>query len=509
MIKKGLKTIPPTNSKGFLKGLVENKNTQMKIIKITVLISILVFMGLNSMAQESLLHNIKNSDGSKVNIILVMADDLGWGDVGFNGNEKIITPNLDNMSESGVKFTNFYAAAPLCSPTRASCLTGRAPFRQGIFAAHTGAMRCAEKTIAEVLKNKGYATGFFGKWHLGWVEPDNIESRGNYSPPWHHGFEETFATKSAVPTWNPTKVPEGWTGFGSKSEAIAGDTWGGSVYIHNGEKVTENLDGDDSRIIMDRAIPFIKESLAKDKPFFATIWFHTPHEPVVAGPEYLAKYPGLPEGQQHYYGAITAMDEQIGRLREFLIAQGISENTVIFFCSDNGPADPLAEKGIASAGPYTGHKHQMWEGGLRVPSLIEWPGHIEKGKVIDFQANTSDYFPTILDLLDIPLSNKVPIDGISLVPVLNGESAKRSSSMAFGFQRLYQNTELYALIKDQYKICIPEKGGEMMLFDLEADPQEKHNLATEKPELFKKMCADLEEIKKSWTYSLEGGDYVW
>ncbi len=447
----------------------------------------------------------KNVDQQKTNVILLMADDLGWGDVGFNGNKKIITPHLDAMSEVGVRFTDFYAAAPLCSPTRASCLTGRSPFRQGIFAAHTSAMRHSEKTIAEVLKKEGYQTGFFGKWHLGWVESEKVELRGYYSPPWQHGYDETFATKSAVPTWNPTKTPANWKGFGSREDGL----WGGSIYVHNGKSVSENLEGDDSRIIMDRAIPFIEKSVNEKKPFFATIWFHAPHEPVVAGPEYLAKYPNLPQDQKHLYGCITAMDEQIGRLRDFLKEQGVEENTVIFFCSDNGPSDPQAKAGIASAGPYRGHKHQMWEGGLRVPSLIFWPEHITGGQVTNFQANTNDYFPTILDMLEIPVSNKIPLDGVSLVPILNGETKSRTESMAFGYKRIYKKTDLYALIDGKYKICIPDKGKEMMLFNLEKDPTESHDLSSEMPELFERMKATLEETKASWTDSREGKDYQW
>ncbi|GAA3619297.1 sulfatase-like hydrolase/transferase [Flavivirga jejuensis] len=445
------------------------------------------------------------SKNTEPNIILIMADDLGYGDVGFNGNKNVITPSLDKMSKEGITFTNFYAAAPLCSPTRASVLTGRSPFRQGIFAAHTGGMRPAEKTIAEVLKKEGYKTGFFGKWHLGWIEPDKVESRGMYSPPWHHGYDETFATKSAVPTWDPTKTPKGWTSFGAKDDG----SWGGSIYVQNGKPVTTNLEGDDSRIIMDRAIPFIEESISKETPFFATIWFHTPHEPVVAGPEYLAKYPKLSEGKKHLYGAITAMDEQIGRLNQFLKDKNIEENTIIFFCSDNGPSDPLAKKGIASAGPFRGHKHQMWEGGLRVPSLISWPGHIKEGVASNLQTSTNDYFPTILDLLNIKPNKKIPIDGVSLKPLINGGSVIADNPLAFGYQRLYKNTELYAFVSGQYKICIPEVGKEMMLFDLKNDPGETHNLASEKPELLKTMMAELEKVKTSWKASREGQDYRW
>ncbi|MCL5128709.1 sulfatase-like hydrolase/transferase [Algibacter sp. L4_22] len=435
-----------------------------------------------------------------------MADDLGYGDVGFNGNDKVITPYLDKMSKDGIKFTRFYAAAPLCSPTRASVLTGRSPFRQGVFAAHTGGMRPAETTIAEVLKKVDYSTGFFGKWHLGWVEPDKVESRGMYSPPWHHGYDETFATKSAVPTWDPTKTPERWNSWGSMDDG----SWGGSIYVQNGKPVTENLDGDDSRIIMDRAIPFIEKSILDEKPFFATIWFHTPHEPVVAGPEYLAKYPDLPIGQKHYYGAITAMDEQIGRLNDFLKKHKVDDNTIIFFCSDNGPADPLTKKGIASAGPFRGHKHQMWEGGLRVPSLVVWPEHIKADQVSNYQSSTVDYLPTILDILNISPNKKIPLDGVSLKSVvLNSNFEERTVPIASGYQRLYNGTELYAYISGDYKICIPNKGKEMMLFNLKKDPGETHDLAAKKPELLKTMMTGLEEVKESWRLSREGKDYKW
>ncbi|WP_406682893.1 sulfatase-like hydrolase/transferase [Seonamhaeicola sp. MEBiC1930] len=459
----------------------------------------LSFIFFNSNAQESGVVN-------QPNIILIMADDLGYGDVGFNGNKEVITPQLDDMATNGVTFTNFYAAAPLCSPTRASVLTGRAPFRQGIFAAHTEGMRPAEKTIPELIKKKGYSTGFFGKWHLGWVEPDKVESRGKYSPPWHHGFDETFATKSAVPTWNPTKTPKGWTSWGAQEDG----SWGGSVYVQNGKQVTNNLEGDDSRIIMDRAIPFIEQSINNKTPFFATIWFHSPHEPVVAGPDYLAKYPNLTKGKQHYYGCITAMDDQIGRLRNFLKQHNVIDNTIIFFCSDNGPADPQVRKGNASAGPYRGHKHQMWEGGLRVPSFVFWPGQIKSGVVSDYQSSTNDYLPTILDIVGLSPSKKIPLDGLSLKPViLNNKTSFRPVPIASGYQRLYRGTELYALIMGQYKICIPEKGNDMMLFDLKNDPGETMNLASEKPELLITLQDELEKVKNSWKDSREGKDYQW
>ena len=261
--------------------------------------------------------------------------------------------------------------------------------------------------------------------------------------------------------------------------------------------------------MMDRAIPFIEKAIEADKPFLANIWFHAPHEPIVAGPDYLAMYPDLVEEQKHMYGCITAMDEQIGRLRAFLKEKGVENNTVIFFCSDNGPADPQARRGIASAGPFRGHKHQLWEGGIRVPSIMLWPGQLKGGQICSFQSGTVDYLPTVLDLLHLkPITNR-PLDGISLLPALKGEMTERPVPMAFGYQRLYKDTELFAYIDGQYKICIPDVGDTMMLFDLDSDPGETRDLAISNPELLKEMEQQLERIKESWKNSREGKDYQW
>ncbi len=452
-----------------------------------------------------------NETKSPPNIIMIMADDLGWGDVGFNGNDVVMTPHLDKMCNGGINFTQFYAAAPLCSPSRAACLTGRNPFRQGIYAAHTGALRYAEKTMPELLGKEGYKTGFFGKWHLGWIEAEQVESRGHFSPPRQHGFDESFATKSAVPTWNPTKTPAGWKGFGAikdKEGNVIDENWGGSRYLHNGEVVTDNLDGDDSRVIMDRAIPFIEKSIKAGKPFLANIWFHTPHEPVVAGPEYLAMYPGIKEEQQHLYGCITAMDEQIGRLISFLEENDVLENTVIFFTSDNGPSGPITRKGIASAGPFKGNKHEIWEGGIRVPSLMYWKGTI-KGGVCKATTGGVDYLPTVLDIVGASQVKKIPIDGESLLPIISGEMAERSQAMAFGFKRLYKDIEMYAFIDGEYKLAIPKMGEEVFLYNIEKDSVELNNLVESQPEIKDKMMQQLSKTIVSWQDSDDGKDYTW
>lgn len=439
------------------------------------------------------------------NVIMIMSDDQGWGDVGFNGNTNINTPNLDAMAANGVRFDRFYAAAPLCSPTRGSCLTGRYPFRFGILAAHTAGMRVGEITVAEMLKDQDYRTGFFGKWHMGWVKPEDAGSRGFSSPPDLHGFDEYFATTSAVPTWNPTVTPDGWNSWGAKP----GDPWkGGAPYVQDGKEVTENMQGDDSRIIMDRVIPFVEAN--RDQPFFATVWFHAPHEPVVAGEEYRKPYAKFGKSRQNLYGCITAMDEQIGRLRQKLRELEIEESTVLFFCSDNGPSDQATKKGIASAGPFKGHKHTMYEGGLLVPGCAEWPGTIPAGSATSTRCATVDFFPTIANIVGYQLSknNQQPIDGIDLMPVIMGEVPERSADLFFGFRRLHEGIDGQAIISGDWKLLREAKrGGAVRLYNLKQDPFEQADLFRDEPQQVQQLQQKLLEFDSSCQLSRDGADY--
>ncbi len=448
--------------------------------------------------------------GDKVqpNIILLMADDLGWGDVGYNGNREIMTPNIDQMSKDGIRFTRYYTAAPLCSPTRGSILTGRHPFRFGVLAAHTAGLRQGEVTLPEICKKNGYTTGFFGKWHLGWVQPEDVSNRGFYSPPWQHGFDETFATRSAVPLWNPTITPGNFGSWGAKP----GEHWNGSVYVHNGKEETDNLEGDDSRIIMDRVIPFISKTVETGKPFFACVWFHAPHEPVVAGPRYLKMYEGLePEMKRHYFGCITAMDEQIGRLRKELKEMGLEKNTMIWFCSDNGPADPMVEIGVGSAGMFKGHKHMVYEGGIRVPSLLVWPGTIPPDRKVETRMCSYDYLPTIVDLanLDFKPKKNYPIDGISIKPAINGNEMVRDTTIFSAWMRLVDSIYGRALVGERFKLLIPEHSGIPELYDLKNDPFEKTNVIEKYPVIAGAMLKELAAWEESCRQSRDGKDYIY
>jgi len=265
------------------------------------------------------------------------------------------------------------------------------------------------------------------------------------------------------------------------------------------------MDGDDSRIIMDRVIPFIEAN--KDQPFLATVWFHAPHEPVVAGEEYRKPYAGLPEQQQNLYGCITAMDEQIGRLREKLRELKLEKDTIVFFCSDNGPADSLAKKGIASAGPFKGHKHKMYEGGTLVPACAEWPGVIAEGTTTSVRCATVDFFPTIAKLVGAkkPKKDKRPIDGIDLMPVIAGKATQRSKELFFGYRRLHTGVDGKAIIDGDWKLMREaKKNGRLRLYNLSKDPYEKNDLAAENSDLVARLTEQLTKLEESCQLSRDG-----
>ena len=447
---------------------------------------------------------------AKPNVILCMSDDHGWGDAGYNGHPYLKTPHLDAMSSAGIRFDRFYAGAPVCSPTRGSALTGRHPYRYGSHLANVGHIKKEEITLAEALKTQGYATGHFGKWHLGTLTNDIQDGRRggrepeHYAPPWEHGFDECFSNEQAVPSWDPMKKQPFLTRY-----------WTGP-----GEYAAENLEGDDSRVIMDRALPFLRRKARAGQPFFAVVWFHTPHAPVVAGPAYRAMYAGFSEGEQHYYGCLTAMDEQIGRLRQELRDLGVAGNTMLWFCGDNGPAGQVHYSGNyrGSTGALRGRKHSLFEGGIRVPGILEWPDRVKAGRRTAVPCSTSDYFPTVLDAVGFRVENQPePIDGISLLPLLDGRMMERPRPIGFetaddgeeGVARRLGSPSL-ALVDNRYKLLSyldEARAGQEMLFDIAIDPGERDNMAQERPEIVKSMKQTLSAWRDSCARSNEGHDY--
>ena len=434
--------------------------------------------------------------GTKPNIILCMTDDQGWGDVGYNGHPVLKTPHLDQMAKEGVTFSRFYSAAAMCSPTRGSCLTGRNPYRFGITFAMKGRLEESEIPITRVLKKKGYTTGHFGKWHLGTLSKEKGDQKRwgafaskpvrYYCPPWERDVDVSFVTESKVPTWDPLLDPGN---INENEPSAVKKPYGNDFFTGPGQKPTDNMEGDDSRVIMDRVIPFIHKAVEEENPFLAVIWFHTPHSPVVGGPEYLELYKDQPVHAQHYYACLTAMDDQVGRLRAELCKLGVSENTMLWFCSDNGPARQGSPRHVGSNGGLSGYKLSIQEGGIRVPGLLVWPEVVKEPMQIDAPCVTSDYFPTILDALDICLPKDRSYDGLSLLPILRGERKTRDRPIGF----LNSNGAQSVWMEDRYKLIV--KGSSAKLYDIPNDHSEKNDLAKSKPKVLAKMQAELEDWK--------------
>ena len=326
----------------------------------------------------------------KPNIILVMADDQGWGDMAYNDHPELKTPNFDALANEGLRFDRFYAAAPVCSPTRASVMTGRHPNRMGCFSwGHT--LRPQEITLAEALRAEGYSTGHFGKWHLGSVR------RGSAVNPGSSGFTEWLSAPNFYDN--------------------------DAIMSRNG--IAEQTKGESSMIAVDAAMEFIKREHASGSPYLAIIWFGSPHRPHMAIDEDRQHYLHLKDTTfQHFYGEITGMDRAFGKLRRMIRSLPRNDNTMIWYCSDNGG---LPNHGTTGGRNYKG---SIYEGGLRVPALMDWPKYIKDSRAISYPCNTSDIFPTILDVAKVNIHNR-PLDGINLAGLIKSNEIPDNRSMGF------------------------------------------------------------------------------
>ncbi|MBN2413424.1 sulfatase-like hydrolase/transferase [candidate division KSB1 bacterium] len=333
---------------------------------------------------------LNKSSEEKPNIILCMADDQGWGDMAYNGHPVLQTPHFDGMAAEALRFDRFYAAAPVCSPTRGSVMTGRHPNRFGCFKwGHT--LRPQEITLAEVLKQAGYITGHFGKWHLGSV------CKGSLVNPGASGFDEWFSSPNFFDN-DPIMSREG---------------------------VAVQTEGESSMVTVDAALEFIEKHAGSDRPFLAVVWFGSPHNPHKAIDKDRDMYKTSDIKLRDFYGEITGMDRAFGKLRNRLRTLGIADNTILWYCSDNGGLPELGSTG------GRGNKGMIYEGGLRVPAILEWPKRIKEHRVTAVPCNTSDIYPTLLEIADVKMPDQPVLDGISLVDLIDGKMTDRPRPMGF------------------------------------------------------------------------------
>ncbi|GAB6166066.1 sulfatase-like hydrolase/transferase [Thermostilla marina] len=440
-------------------------------MKVRMQISVLVNAALTALFCLSIVRAYAAE--SQPNIVLVMADDQGWGETGYYHHPVLKTPNIDAMAASGLRFDRFYAGAPNCSPTRATVMTGRSHDRTGVLN-HGYALHRQEKTIAQALTKAGYVTGHFGKWHLdGFRGPGVPILADDTHSPGVFGFQEWLSVTNFF-DMNPLMSRKG--------------------------KFVE-FEGDSSEIIVDQALKFIAEVSASKKPFFTVIWYGSPHSPFRASDADKKAFGDLSPGDADHYGELVAMDRSIGTLRKGLRELGIADNTLVWYCSDNGGLPRIQPDTV---GGLRGYKGSVYEGGLRVPCVVEWPTVIRKARVTSYPAATLDIFPTIADLLDLPDDAMLhPIDGISLVPVLQGKAGTtRPKPLPF------RHTGRGAWIDNDWKLVVPDIAKDAVeLYNLANDPHETTNLAEREPKRTQAMLAAFRAWSASVDRSQAGLDY--
>jgi arylsulfatase A-like enzyme len=414
----------------------------------------------------------------KPNVLLILIDDVGWAGIGCYGSKDIPTPNLDAMAHGGVRFTNAYVSAPLCSPTRAGLVTGRYqqrfghehnPGGGGVNLGFEFGLPLSETTIADCLKKAGYATGMVGKWHLGQAPKYQPTARG---------FDEFFGFLGGA---HP------YFADGARKGGGANPIMRGKEPIEEKEYLTEAFTR--------AACAFIDKH--KGEPFFLYLPYNAAHAPMQAPQKYLDKFANIADERRRTHAAMmSCMDDGIGKVMARLKEDGLDESTLVLFVSDNGGPTPSTTSGN---GPLRGYKAQVYEGGIRVPMIVRWPGRVPAGKVYDEPASSLDFFATAAAAAGAEVTAERPLDGVNLVPYLDGKKA--GPPHEYLFWRMGQQS---AVRRGNWKLV---KIGDQppALYDLATDIGESKDLAGEKPDIRDLLTKALAEWDKQLVKPLWGG----
>lgn len=411
--------------------------------------------------------------GPPPSLIVILADDLGYGDLGSYGHPTIRTPALDRMAAEGTRFSDFYVAAPVCTPSRAALLTGRLPVRFGMYGAKQRVLRensktglpPSEITLAEALKDRGYATALVGKWHLGHLPEFH---------PMRHGFDEFFGLL-----------------FSNDMEA-------GKPALRRGEEILE-APADQATLTLRytrEAVAFIERN--RKRPFFLFMSHNAPHTPLFASPRFAGK-----SLRGRYGDVVEELDAGAGAILQTLRRLRLARNTLVVFLSDNGPWLSQREDG-GSAGLLRSGKGSTWEGGMRVPAIAWWPGRVPAGRVTSDVASALDIFPTFLALAGAALPTDRPIDGADLRPLLFGAAAPPPRQPMF----FYRDERLQGVRKGPWKMYVetqapygapPQAHAPPLLFNLAVDPSEQFDVAAAHPDVIEDLRAAMRSHQAGWT----------
>jgi arylsulfatase A len=409
------------------------------------------------------------SETTPPNIIIFLADDLGYGDLACYGHPVIKTPHLDRFAQQGMKLTQCYSASAVCSPSRSAILTGRTPYRNGVFTwipeNQLPFLRTSEITSAKLLKSKGYDTAHVGKWHL-----NGFFNNPNHPQPSDHGFNHWYSTQNnAAPSHkNPNN------------------------FVSDGKPVGE-LQGYSAELVADEAIRWLKSGRDKTKPFFLCVWTHEPHLPIETDPKFQSPYQNIenPDIRQHH-GNVSQMDDAFGRLMKSLDELQLTDSTFVAFTADNGPegnGDNGRTRG--STGGLRGRKRDVYEGGIRVPGIVRWPGKIKPGTVNDTPVIGSDWFPTVCEITNTKMPSDRVIDGGSLLPLLTKSEPVVRSKPLYWRCNIARTPIKTAMRIGDWKIVATEDLSRMELYNLKTDMAETTDLSKTNPAKFAEMKSAL------------------
>lgn len=408
------------------------------------------------------------------NIVMIFADDVGWGDVGFNGRKSWDTPNLDRLASQGTKFRRFYTGATVCAPSRAVLLTGRSTIHNGV-SRNNADLPAEEVTIAEALKARGYDTALFGKWHHG--RPP--QGKKDYTHPMDQGFDEFFGFTDASHAWE--KFPK-WL-------------WQGR------EKVPVEGYADD--LFTARGADYVRRHKGGDRPFFLYLPLISGHFHVQAPEDEVAIHREKfrdPDPETHaraaYAAMITRLDKHVGRILAALDEAGLADDTLVVFASDHGATFEAGNQGVSafhdSNAPFRGQKRTLWEGGLRVPACARWPGHIPAGEVSDVPMHMADLFPTFLAASgDGPTPDR-ELDGVDLLPLWTAAPGASAPERTLFWEWRTEGFDQIAAMRGDLKLVIT-RGGKPELYDVEDDPAERKDLAARNPETVEELTKGLKD----------------
>lgn len=436
---------------------------------------------------------------AKPNVVVILADDLGYADISTYGLKRINTPNIDRIAKTGVAFTEGYSAAPVCSPSRAGLNTGRHPDRFGFEFNNGPAKRDIEQNLgipkdelilAKALKGEGYHTGLIGKWHLG--------SNDDFYPT-NRGYDEFVGLLTGATTYISPAAPGVIISNPEGSDEAPSVRRAPANRIIEGKerRVIDNEDRYLTEYLGERAVEYVRRNAQKESPYFLFVAFNAPHAPLMTTQKYYERFPNIKDQAMRVYASmISALDDQVGAIIDAVEASGKNANTIIYFMSDNGCAAYI--RGICDCQPLRGGKLSHYEGGTRVPFMMRWPAQLAAGKVYRKVVSTMDVFTTSLIAAGGSLPNDRVFDGVDLLPYLSGKDAGAPHD-----QLAWRRTPNASIRKGDWKMWKDLKGRFTYLFNLKDDPNETTNLAQLRPDKLK----ELEDAFDQWAKDMK--DPAW